>query len=58
MRLAFVVAAGSWLTTSDAGYQNFFLLAGSAMVVFGLFTAVTVWATSWGSERNAVAAVA
>ncbi len=58
MRLAFVVAAGSWLTTSDAGYQSFFLLAGSAMVVFGLFTAVTVWATSWGSERKAIPAVA
>src|SRR5262249_55765164 len=58
MRLGFVVAAGTWLTASGAGYQSFFLLAGSAMVVFGLFTALTVWATSWGSERKAIPATA
>lgn len=57
-RLVFVVAAGSWLTASGAGYQSFFLLAGSAMVVFGLFTALTVWATSWGNERKAIPAAA
>jgi Na+-driven multidrug efflux pump len=57
-RLVFVVAAGSWLTASGAGYQSFFLLAGSAMVVFGLFTALTVWATSWGSERTPIPAAA
>jgi len=56
MRLGFVVAAGTWLTASGAAYQSLFLLAGSAMVVFGLFTAATMWATSWGSERKAMPA--
>ena len=54
MRLGFVVAAGTWLTASGAAYQTLFLLAGSAMVIFGVFTAITVWATSWGSERKAI----
>jgi putative MATE family efflux protein len=57
-RLIFVVAAGSWLTASGAGYTSFFTLAGGAMVVFGLFTALTVWATSWGRELKPSAALA
>jgi hypothetical protein len=57
-RLIFVVAAGWWLTTTGAAYPSFFMLAGGAMVVFGLLTALTVWATSWGSELTPKVAVA
>src|SRR5947207_6720615 len=56
-RLLFVVAAGTWLTATDAGYPSFFMLAAGAMTVFGLLTALTVWATSWGPELRPAAAL-
>jgi Na+-driven multidrug efflux pump len=57
-RLIFVVAAGWWLTMTGAAYPSFFMLAGGAMVVFGLLTALTVRATSWGSELTPKVAAA
>jgi putative MATE family efflux protein len=51
-RLLFVVVAGSLLTSSGAGSTAFFVLAGAAMVLFGLLSAFAVWITPWGSERQ------
>jgi Na+-driven multidrug efflux pump len=51
-RLFFVFVAGWLLTSSGASSMAFFLLAGAAMVVFGLLSALTVWITPWGTERE------
>jgi putative MATE family efflux protein len=51
-RLLFVFVAGWLLTSSGASSTAFFLLAGAAMVVFGLLSALTVWITPWGTERE------
>jgi putative MATE family efflux protein len=50
-RLVFVLVVGSWLLASGAGHTSFFILAGAAMVVFGLVTAFAVLITPWGAER-------
>ena len=49
-RLLFVFAIGSAMTASGASSTAFFMLAGAAMVVFGLLSALTVWLTPWGAE--------
>jgi putative MATE family efflux protein len=50
VRLLVVICGGLWLVTSGAPYIWFFVLAAVAMAAFGLFTAATVRATSWGTE--------
>jgi putative MATE family efflux protein len=50
-RLVFVVVIGAWLLSTGAGHTSFFILAAGAMITFGTFTAVTVWATSWGRDH-------
>jgi Na+-driven multidrug efflux pump len=57
-RLVLVVVIGTWLLSIDAGHSAFFLLAGGAMITFGVFTAATVWATSWGRDRHGTQAAA
>ncbi|MDQ8728947.1 MATE family efflux transporter [Bradyrhizobium sp. LHD-71] len=53
VRLSVVIFGGFWLLSVGAEYIWFFVLAGAAMAAFGLFTAVAVHATSWGTELRA-----
>lgn len=55
VRLSVVIFGGLWLLHIGADYIWFFVLAGTAMAAFGLFTAATVRATSWGTELKVAA---
>jgi hypothetical protein len=50
VRLLLVIFGGMWLLSMGVDYVWFFVLGGSAMAAFGLFTAVVVKLTSWGTE--------
>jgi putative MATE family efflux protein len=50
VRLLVVIFGGMWLLSMGVDYIWIFVLGGSAMAVFGLFTAVVVKMTSWGTE--------
>jgi putative MATE family efflux protein len=47
-RLLIVGVGGLWLASIGAPAWTLFALVGSAMVVFGLSTAASVWLTRWG----------
>jgi putative MATE family efflux protein len=53
VRLAVVIVGGIWLLSIGASYIWFFVLGGAAMAAFGLFTALVVKLTSWGTELRA-----
>lgn len=50
VRLALVALVGAWLASQSAPVWQYFALVAAAMVVYGSYTAVSVWLTRWGSE--------
>jgi putative MATE family efflux protein len=52
VRLSVVIFGGWWLISIGVGYVWFFVLAGTAMACFGLFTAATIHWTPWSAAPN------
>ena len=49
LRLLLVGGIGAWLVAQRAPAWHYFVLVGSAMVIYGLSTAAASWFTPWGS---------
>lgn len=52
VRLSVVIFGGWWLISTGAGYLWFFVLAATAMALFGLFTAATIHWTPWSAAQR------
>jgi putative MATE family efflux protein len=53
-RLAFVAIGGAWLMAHHAPVSDFFVLAAASMVLLGVLSALSVFLTRWGTNREEV----